>query len=334
MKKSTLAIVLLTIFMSCLAFAADKVATPVLSVPGGAYDSALSVTATVGTSGATVYYTTDGSDPLISPTRVTLTRSLTISNTTTVKVVAIKDGYEPSDVVTYQYLIRVSAPTVSPSAGEWKEVPDTVKLSSATPGATIYYTLDGSQPTRQSAKYTGPITLTKGQTNVIKAFAVKDDGSPDSFVATYEFKENPNLILLTEVLNPNANADYVISKVISEMTLNEKVRMVWGAGTSQLGAAGNTYAIPRLGITSMELADGPAGLRLGSLGAAGSHEATAWPNPMMLASTWNTSVLAKIGEAIGTEANYYGVDIMLGPGMNIHRDPLGGRVFEYYSEDP
>lgn len=334
MKKSTLAIVLLTIFMSCLAFAADKVATPVLSVPGGAYDSAQSVTATVGTSGALIYYTTDGSDPLTSPTRVNLTRSLTISNTTTVKVVAIKDGYEPSDVVTYQYLIRVSAPTVSPSTGEWKEVPDTVKLSSTTPGATIYYTLDGSQPTRQSAKYTGPITLTKGQTNVIKAFAVKDDGSPDSFVVTYEFKENPNLILLTEVLNPSANADYVIDKVISEMTLDEKVRMVWGAGTSQLGAAGNTYAIPRLGITSMELADGPAGLRLGSLGRAGSHEATAWPNPMMLASTWNTSVLAKIGEAIGTEANYYGVDIMLGPGMNIHRDPLGGRVFEYYSEDP
>ncbi|HQI94118.1 MAG TPA: glycoside hydrolase family 3 C-terminal domain-containing protein [Fervidobacterium sp.] len=287
-----------------------------------------------------MYYTVDGSDPLTSSTRGTVSSFMGMSvifgmsGTATVKMVAVKDGYQPSDVETYQYFIRVGTPVAFPGDGEWKELSDTVKLSSTTPGATIYYTLDGSQPTRQSAKYTGPITLTKGQTNVIKAFAVKDDSSPDSFVVTYEFKENPNLILLTEVLNTNASADYVIDKVISEMTLDEKVRMVWGAGTSQLGAAGNTYAIPRLGITSMELADGPAGLRLGSLGAAGSHEATAWPNPMMLASTWNTSVLAKIGEAIGTEANYYGVDIMLGPGMNIHRDPLGGRVFEYYSEDP
>ena len=344
MKKGVLTIVLLTVLMSCLAFAADKVATPVASFPGGMYDSSPffygMLMVSCDTPGATIYYTVDGSDPLTSSTRGTVSSFMGMSvifgmsGTATVKMVAVKDGYQPSDVATYQYFIRVGTPVAFPGAGEWKELPDTVKLSSTTPGATIYYTLDGSQPTKQSAKYTGPITLTKGQTNVIKAFAVKDDGSPDSFVVTYEFKENPNLILLTEVLNPNANADYVISKVISEMTLNEKVRMVWGAGTSQLGAAGNTYAIPRLGITSMELADGPAGLRLGSLGAAGSHEATAWPNPMMLASTWNTSVLAKIGEAIGTEANYYGVDIMLGPGMNIHRDPLGGRVFEYYSEDP
>ena len=344
MKKGSLTIVLLTVLMSCLAFAVDKVATPVASFPGGMYDSSPffygMLMVSCDTPGATIYYTVDGSDPLTSSTRGTVSSFMGMSvifgmsGTATVKMAAVKDGYEPSDVVTYQYFIRVGTPVAFPGAGEWKELPDTVKLSSTTPGATIYYTLDGSQPTKQSAKYTGPITLTKGQTNVIKAFAVKDDGSPDSFVVTYEFKENPNLILLTEVLNPNANADYVISKVISEMTLNEKVRMVWGAGTSQLGAAGNTYAISRLGITSMELSDGPAGVRLGMIGAAGSHEATAWPNPMMLASTWNTSVLAKIGEAIGTEANYYGVDIMLGPGMNIHRDPLGGRVFEYYSEDP
>ena len=344
MKKGVLTIVLLTVLMSCLAFAADKVATPVASFPGGMYDSSPffygMLMVSCDTPGATIYYTVDGSDPLTSSTRGTVSSFMGMSvifgmsGTATVKMVAVKDGYQPSDVATYQYFIRVGTPVAFPGAGEWKELPDTVKLSSTTPGATIYYTLDGSQPTKQSAKYTGPITLTKGQTNVIKAFAVKDDGSPDSFVVTYEFKENPNLILLTEVLNPNANADYVISKVISEMTLDEKVRMVWGAGTSQLGAAGNTYAISRLGITSMELSDGPAGVRLGMIGAAGSHEATAWPNPMMLASTWNTSVLAKIGEAIGTEANYYGVDIMLGPGMNIHRDPLGGRVFEYYSEDP
>jgi len=114
------------------------------------------------------------------------------------------------------------------------------------------------------------------------------------------------------------------------MTLDEKVRMVWGTGMSgsPIGAAGATYAIPRLHITSMELSDGPAGVRLSG------RYATAWPNPMMLASTWNTGLLGEIGAATADEAKYYGVDIMLEPGMNIHRNPLGGRVFEYYSEDP
>jgi len=65
-----------------------------------------------------------------------------MSGTATVKMVAVKDGYQPSDVETYQYFIRVGTPVAFPGDGEWKELSDTVKLSSTTPGATIYYTLD------------------------------------------------------------------------------------------------------------------------------------------------------------------------------------------------
>ncbi|ABV33602.1 MULTISPECIES: glycoside hydrolase family 3 C-terminal domain-containing protein [Pseudothermotoga] len=325
--------IFLLVFIATVSFSAEKVSTPIVSVESGTYDFPQFAFVNVETPGAVVYYTTDGTDPLTSSTRRTLRWYININTSMTLKVAAVKNGMEPSDVVTYNYLIRVMAPKVSPGAGEWKQLPEKIVLSTTTPGATIYYTTDGSEPTRHSNKYTDPIILERGKLNVIKAIAVKDDGSPDSYVATFEYRENPNLILLTDVLKPNANIDYVIEKVILEMTLDEKVRMVWGAATSQLGAAGNTYAIPRLGITSMELADGPAGLRLGMLGSGG-HEATAWPNPMMLASTWNEEIVEKIGAAIASEAKYYGIDIMLGPGMNIHRDPLGGRVFEYYSEDP
>lgn len=334
-RQVFLAIFVTVIVAAVPAFCSDKVADPVASVPSGTYDTPQAVFITTTTPGALIYYTTDGTDPLISNTRRTLMfgRSISIMNTTLLKVVAVKEGMKPSNVVAYQYVIRVATPRATPGPGEWKELPDTISLYSTTPGAVIYYTTDGTEPSRSSTKYTGPIRLQKGKENVIKAIAVKDDGSPDSYVATLVYKENPNLVLLTDVLKPGADVNYIIEKVISEMTLDEKVRMVWGAATSQLGAAGNTYAIPRLGITSMELADGPAGLRLGNL-RTGGREGTAWPNPMMLASTWNVEIVEKIGAAIAAECKYYGVDIMLGPGMNIHRDPLGGRVFEYYSEDP
>lgn len=336
MKRSFFWIsVVLIVVMFSTVFGQEKVADPVFSIPGGTYDSPQRVRLSTATEGAVIYYTVDGSDPLTSPTRKRYIWSITVKRTMTIKAVAVKEGMNPSNVVEQTYIIRVQPPEANPPAGEWKELPEQVELSCPTPGATIYYTLDGSLPSRNSLKYTGPIKLEKGKTNIIKAFAVKDDGSPDSPVVTFVYKENPHLVLLTDVLKPGASVDFVIKKVIEEMTLEEKTKLVWGAGCpSPLGAAGWTHAIQRLGIPSLELADGPAGLRLGFIGRKGSRRATAWPNPMMLASTWNTSLIEKIGEAIGEECKYYGIDIILGPGMNIHRDPLGGRVFEYYSEDP
>ncbi|MEN3043323.1 MAG: glycoside hydrolase family 3 protein, partial [Fervidobacterium sp.] len=136
-----------------------------------------------------------------------------------------------------------------------------------------------------------------------------------------------------------------IEKVISQMTLEEKIHFVVGVGLLGIednpkpkvkGAAGETFEILRLGIPRTVLADGPAGLRIDPEreNDEKKYYATAFPVETMLASTWNREILKKVGEAMGEEVREYGVDILLAPAINIHRNPLCGRNFEYYSEDP
>ena len=128
-----------------------------------------------------------------------------------------------------------------------------------------------------------------------------------------------------------------IDEVLKAMTLEEKAKLVVGGrGNSVAGAAGATQAIPRLGIPGTVLADGPAGLRISPTrqGDSQTYYCTGFPVGTVLACTWNTELVEQLTTAMGQEVHEYGVDVLLAPGMNLHRNPLCGRNFEYFSEDP
>ncbi len=135
--------------------------------------------------------------------------------------------------------------------------------------------------------------------------------------------------------------------LLSQMTLEEKIHLLKGSGMASgmgmvkpgegiSGAVGTIVPTPRLGIPTIYLSDGPAGLRIEPRrkGETRTYYCTAFPIGTLLSSTWNVDLVKNVGEAMGNEALEYGIDVILGPGANIHRHPLCGRNFEYYSEDP
>ncbi len=139
--------------------------------------------------------------------------------------------------------------------------------------------------------------------------------------------------------------------VMAKMSLEDKAHFVIGTGMAGFsgddavigatrsivpGAAGTTYPLDSLGIPAIVLADGPAGLRIDATreGDSATYYCTHFPIGTLLASTWNTQLIEEVGQAIGEEVKEYGADVLLAPALNIMRNPLCGRNFEYYSEDP
>lgn len=152
---------------------------------------------------------------------------------------------------------------------------------------------------------------------------------------------------------PQLNANN-IDEVVKAMTLDEKARFVVGTGMAGIslgdpvgpvigetqaivpGSAGTTWPIERLGIPAIVLADGPAGLRISPARDfySKTYYCTHFPIGTALSSSWDVNLVEQVGKAMGNEVKEYGVDVLLAPANNIMRNPLCGRNFEYYSEDP
>ena len=182
--------------------AREVVATPTFSPAGGEVQNGASVTISCATSGATIYYTTNGSTPTTSSTKYT--GAITVSSAMTIKAIAVKDGYYTnSAVATASYTIKanevVATPTFSPAGGEVQEGA-TVTISCATSGATIYYTTNGTTPTTSSTKYTGAITVNSAMT--IKAIATKSGSYTNSAVATASYTIKAREVVATPTFSP------------------------------------------------------------------------------------------------------------------------------------
>src|SRR2546426_1820876 len=189
---------------------AIRVAAPTFSLPSGTYNQPQTVALSTTTSGATIHYTTDGTTPTASSPAYT--GPISVTQTTTIGAMATASGMTDSAVVSATYTIRVAAPTFSLPSGTYNQ-PQTVALSTATSGATIHYTTDGTTPTTSSPVYTGPVSV--AQTTTIGAMA-EASGMADSGVSSATYT-----IVLQQVATPTfspASGTYVGSVTVALST--------------------------------------------------------------------------------------------------------------------
>ncbi len=154
-------------------------------------------------------------------------------------------------------------------------------------------------------------------------------------------KTNARLLLISFliILGAPVNAEYdeasmakKVDQLVSKLTLEEKALLTSGRD------AWSTQPIERLDIPYIWMADGPHGLRRApttdTWGYGNQAPATCFPTASALSASWDMELVEEVGAALGVESNALGVDLLLGPGINIKRSPLAGRNFEYFSEDP
>lgn len=254
----------------------STVATPTFSPSAGTYTSVQTVTINDSTSGATIYYTTDGSTPTTSSARYT--SAITVSSSETIKAIGTKSGYTQSAVGSAAYTINLPAatPTFSPAAGTYTSA-QTVTISDSTPGATIYYTTNGSTPTTSSTRYTAPISITS--TKTVKAIATASGYSQSAVgSATYTI----NLTAATPTFSPGSGSYSATQTVtVSDSTSGATIYYTTDGSTPTTSSTKYTAALTvnaTLTINAIATASGYATSAVGS--AAYTITTPAAPTPV------------------------------------------------------
>lgn len=196
----------------------------------------------------TIYYTTDGSEPTKSSTVYQNNFSLTEEGEYTVKAVSYtNDGLKSSSVISREYILEydtVSAPIISPNGGDFVSSV-TITIASATPGASIYYTLDGSQPSASSTLYTGPFSLEKVGTTAIKAVAVKN-GFKNSAVTTSVFTGISQLLEVETPIFSPMGGTFSEETQVSITTATDGASIYYTLDGTQPSASSTQYLAPFL----------------------------------------------------------------------------------------
>ncbi len=217
-----------------------SVATPTFSPAAGTYSSAQTVTISDATSGATIHYTTNGSTPTASST--VYSAPISVTATETIKAIAIASGYTNSAVGSAAYTLKVATPTFSPAAGTYSST-QTVTISDATSGVTIYYTTNGTTPTTSSTVYSAAISVTATET--IKALAVKT-GYTNSAVGSAAY----TLKAATPTFSPAAGT-YTSAQSVTISDATSGVTMYYTTNGTTPTTSSTVYSAP-IGVTATE----------------------------------------------------------------------------------
>lgn len=215
-----------------------KVGTPVFSVAGGTYTTDRTVVVTVATSSVSIHYTLDGSEPTESDATITSGSSLAITQTRTLKAKAWKSGLSPSHVQTAVYTMKVATPSVSPNGGSHASAQN-VTMTSATPGSTLRYTTDGTEPTDTSTAYAGAITI--GTSTTLKVVGFKANWS-QSDTRTATFTMNFGTLAAPTVTPATGTYESSVSVTMSSAQSGAVVRYTTNGATPS--ASSTLYTAP------------------------------------------------------------------------------------------
>ncbi len=230
-----------------------------------------------------------------------------------------------SDLSSYDDTGLVQKSAYVLEAGEYRFYVGNSVRNAGELGVRGTYTVDTDTVTEQLTEQLKPTGLSK---------RLRADGTYETLTVT-ETPERVHTPVTVEEPDPRTVFSLVevyrdpskLEAFVNGLTVDELIWLMEGHAGSVHGATGSIGTLPEIGIVNAETADGPAGLRLTS-------RQMAWPIGSQLACTFDTDLLYSVGTHIATAMEKEGVDIWLAPGMNIHRNPLCGRNFEYYSEDP